>query len=147
MATDASPYPGMVIVCERSGRIAAALRTRLPGHVPILETRTVDECHAALAEWPASFVVLELTVAALDRTVRALELWGRQFPQARCTVVAERQLEPVELLLREAGAVHVLFGMRDMQQLSRVAGKHAQKFRRPATLAEEIWQRLPLGVS
>ena len=146
MATDANPRPGAVIVCERSGRIAAALRRRLPGHVPLLENRTLDECQQALVQWPASFVVLELTVGAFERTLRVLESLGRRFPQACSTVVGERKLEPFEMLLREAGAIHVLFGMRHMQELSRLAGRHAESFGQPATLAEEIWQRLPLAL-
>ena len=53
--------PARLIVCERTGRWAVALRRELAdAGVRVWETRTLADCWNELAESPASFVVLEL---------------------------------------------------------------------------------------
>jgi hypothetical protein len=53
--------PGRLVVCERSGRWAMALRRELAGAgLRVWETRNMADCGALLGESPASFVVLEL---------------------------------------------------------------------------------------
>jgi hypothetical protein len=141
MATDVRP--AAVIVCERSGRIAAALRRQLDPRVPVLETRSTAECLQTLSAWPASILIAGAGAAELERAIRLLSQTGRQFPLVRCVIVADRQLEPAEELLREAGAVHVQFGLRGVDVLAAMVRRHAAEFRQPPTMLDEIWKQIP----
>ena len=83
--------PARLIVCERTGRWAVALRRELAdAGVRVWETRTLADCWSELAESPASFVVLELRgdVAGL---LALLARQPREFPLARVAVVADRR--------------------------------------------------------
>jgi hypothetical protein len=150
--TDASRLPdgaghARLIVCERLGHWAAALRREL--HVPelrVYETRSLAECWEMLAGHPASFVVAELTrpavQALLDRIVRL----GKEFPPARAAVVAERDLAPCEWLVRESGAVHFCVSPREAGPLARLAVRHLEAAPQPErTLVQQIWDELPWG--
>jgi hypothetical protein len=134
---------GAVIVCERTGRIASLVRSKFPPGVPLVETRTAEQCQQLLADLPASFLIVEATGLNLDRCLRLLKRVADEFAEARSIVVADRQLAAIEAVLREAGAVHIAFGLREMQPIIRLALRHAQCFQQPTTLAEEIWGRLP----
>lgn len=60
LADDARP--ARLIVCERTGRWAVALRRELAGSgVRVHESRSIAECWQGLAESPAGFAVVELT--------------------------------------------------------------------------------------
>jgi hypothetical protein len=134
-----------LIVCEASGRWAAALRRELAAaEVRVYETRSLADCWTMLAESPASLLVVELSpggaAALLQRTVR-LE---RDFPLARVAVVADRPLAGYEWLLREAGAVHFLCLPRQCGPLADLACRHlAQAPSPPRSLGEQIWAGLP----
>ena len=143
MATDVRS--AAVVVCERRGSIAGALRRQLHVHVPLVETRTVADCLAALLSWPASLLVAEAEAGELDRTLRLLTSAACEFPLARSIVVADRALERAEAVLREVGAVHVQFGLRGVSELLRIIHRHAPEFRFPPTLLEETCKRLPWG--
>lgn len=136
--------PG-VIVCERDGHWAVALRRELPRRgVRVHETRSLPECWDMLDARPASFLVAELTrtnaTALLDRVARL----PRDFPLARLAVVAARSLERWEWLMREAGAVHFAVSPRRLRPLARVASHHLEQVPKPQrTLTERIWASLP----
>jgi hypothetical protein len=135
-----------LIVCERTGRWAVALRRELAGAgVRVWETRTLADCRNELVESPASFVVVELgrNVAGL---LGLLARQPRQFPAARMAVVADRPLADYEWLMREAGAIHFLSSPRRVGRLARLACRHlAQVPPLPQTLTERIWSSLPWG--
>jgi transcriptional regulator with GAF, ATPase, and Fis domain len=62
-----SAVPARLIVCERTGRWAVALRRELAeAGVRVWETRTLADCWTELAESPASFLVLELGADVAD---------------------------------------------------------------------------------
>ena len=79
--TAAQSSPARLLVCERTGCWAVALRRELAeAGVRVWETRTLADCFEELAESPASFVVLELggDVAGL---LRCLAHLGPRVPQ------------------------------------------------------------------
>jgi hypothetical protein len=133
-----------LIVCERSGRWAVALRRELAGSgVRVWETRTLADCRNELVASPASFLVAELgrNVAGL---LGLLARQPRQFPAARIAVVADRDHAAWEWLVREAGAVHFLTSPRCAGMLARLACRHLAQVPPPSqSLTERIWSSLP----
>ena len=66
----------------------------------------------------------------------------QRFPRVRVVLLADRKLKPVEWLLREAGAVDVLFSLGDLPRLQPVLRRFweqmpslAAKFSRPSLVA------------
>jgi hypothetical protein len=134
-----------LIVCERTGRWAVALRRELAeAGVPVCETRSLADCWAALAEAPGSFVVAELTTANVVGLLARMARQQRDFPLARLAVVAERRLSLYEWFMREAGAVHFTCSPRQLGPLARLACRHlAQAPAPPQSLNERLWAALP----
>jgi hypothetical protein len=148
-AMTAQPFStsaGKLIVCERTGRWAVALRRELAeAGVRVWETRTLADCRDELVESPASFAVIELGANA-GGLLRLLARQPRQFPAARLAVVANRSQAGYEWLLREAGAVHFLCSPRRVAVLARLACRHLAAVPPPQqSLAERIWTSLPWG--
>jgi ActR/RegA family two-component response regulator len=144
--TMAQTLPARLIVCERTGCWAVALRRELAdAGVRVWETRTLADCFDELAESPASFAVLELRgdVAGL---LCCLARQIREFPRARVAVVADGHLADYEWLMREAGAVRFLCSPRRVGRLAQLALRHlAQVPPPPQNLTERIWASLPWG--
>jgi hypothetical protein len=141
-----SSLPARLIVCERSGRGAVAMRRELAeGGIRVWETRTLADCWSELAHSPASFLVLELGSNIADLLQRMARL-PREFPSARLAAVADRSLARYEWLMREAGAVHFLCSVRQAGPLAQLACRHlAQVPPPPQSLTERIWASLPWG--
>ena len=135
-----------LIVCERDGRWAAALRRELSGSgVRVWETRTAADCRRELAASPASFVLVQMSRNPLD-TPRIVELLAREFPAARFAVAGKRSQAVHERLAREAGAVHFLCSPRRIGILSRMACRHLAQVPPPQqSMIERIWASLPWG--
>ena len=138
--------PARLIVCERTGRWAVALRRELTeAGVRVWETRSLADCWDELASSPASFLILELARnprPLLDRLARL----PRTFAAARAAVISDRSLAHYEWLLREAGAVHFVCSPRELAPLARIVCRHlAQAPASPKTLTEQIWAELPWG--
>jgi hypothetical protein len=134
-----------LIVCERSGRWAVALRREL-ADVRVYETRSLVDCFGVLAEAPASFLIVELTGGSAAALLERMARLGRDFPLARMAVVADRSLAGYEWLMREAGAVHFVCSVRQSGPLARLALRHlAQAPAPPRSLTEQIWAGLPWG--
>ena len=135
-----------LIVCERSGRWAVALRRELAeAGVRVWETRTLADCRDELVANPASFAVIELGTN-LGGLLRLLVRQPRQFPAARLAVVTDRAEADYEWLLREAGAVHFLCSPRQVAVLARLACRHLADVPPPQqSFAERIWMSLPWG--
>jgi hypothetical protein len=135
-----------LIVCERTGRWAVALRRELADvGVRVWETRSLADCRDELVENPASFAVIELgrNTAGL---LRLLASQSRRFPAARLAVVADRSQADFEWLMREAGAVHFLCSPRQIGLLARLACRHLAQAPAPQqSLTERIWSSLPWG--
>ncbi len=133
-----------LIVCERSGRWAIALRHELTGvGVRVWETRALDDCWDELAQSPASMVVLELG-SDVGAVLRHLTQQRRWFPAARAAVVADRSMTAYESLVREAGAAHFVASPRQAGRLAQLACRHLAQAPPPQqTLTERIWAALP----
>jgi PleD family two-component response regulator len=144
--TAAPSVSARLLVCERTGRWAVALRRELAeAGVRVWETRTLDDCCQELAESPASFVILEVggNVVGL---LRCLARQRREFPRARMAVVADRRWAGYEGLLREAGATSFLSSPRRIAELAQLACRHLAQVPPPVqSLAERIWAGLPWG--
>jgi hypothetical protein len=137
--------PARLIVLERAGRWAMALRRDLPEPgVRVYETRSVAGCWEMLGQCPASFVVAELAPVNARALLERMARLERDFPWARVAVVAERSLASCEWLMREAGAVHFAVSTRQARPLARMALRHLQTVPEPPqTFAEQIWSGLP----
>jgi hypothetical protein len=140
----AQSVPSRLIVCERTGRWAMALRRELAeAGVRVWETRTLADCFRELAESPASFAVLELG-GDFDGLLRRLARRSREFPLAQLAVVADRSLAGYEWLMREAGAVYFLCSPRHVGPLAQLACRHLAQVPSPQqSLTERIWASLP----
>jgi hypothetical protein len=138
-------WPAKVIVCEPGSSWAVAMRREM-GSLPVRihETRSLEECRQLLDEFPASFLVVQLTRAGLEGLLGLLAHLARDYPWARLAVVAGRELAAAEWLVREAGAVHFAASPRQLAGLVRSAHRHCEAVPGPRlSLAEEVWAGLP----
>lgn len=134
-----------LIVCEKTGRWAVALRQVLAAEsLPVFETRSLPDCWEELAASPASFIALEATTANVQRVAEWIVGLRQDFPAARTVVLADRKLQSCETLLREAGAIQVLYSPRELASVSKLIGRHiALVPQKSQTPREQIWDRLP----
>jgi hypothetical protein len=133
------------ILCERSEKWAVALRRplQLAGH-RVYETRSCADCWSEVVASPASLVGVEVTSTNLEAMVPWMMRFAAAFPAARVIVLGSRGLEAREWLLREAGAVHVVFSPRDWQPVVRIARRHLGAAPGPGDSdRQRVWQRLP----
>lgn len=138
--------PARLIVCERSGSWALALRRELTAGFRIRPTRSLAETWETLEQAPASFLVLELTAGLAEALLARLLRLDREYPLARAAVVADRGLSAYEWLLRQAGAVHFACSPRRLAPLAAVARRHLAAAPQPDRDAvERIWSGLPWG--
>jgi hypothetical protein len=138
---------GRLLVCERGGQWAGALRRELArSGVEVGETRSLAECWDALAASPASFLVVELARAGAEDLLGRMARRERDFPLARVAVVADRSLAHWQWLLREAGAVHFTCWPRQLGVVAELACRHlAGVPAPPQRLTDRIWAGLPWG--
>jgi hypothetical protein len=133
-----------MIVCERRGTWATALRRHLPREIRLCETRSLAECFGELVAAPASLVAVELSQSNLEPALDLVAEVGRRFPFAAVVVVAPRGWEAYEWLLREAGAVHFTTSPRDGAALARLAVRHVARVPLTGTtFSARIWDSLP----
>ena len=145
--SDSLPPLARLVVCERSGQWASALRREWSDEEPRLhETRHEDDAWTELREAAGSCVILEVRRSRLAEVVAWLQRLGREYPAACAIVVGDADLTPTEGLLREAGAVLVHWRIRDADAIVRVARRH-MAVRRPADRSwrEQFFDRLPWG--
>ena len=110
------------------------------------EIRSLPQCQRELEASPNSVVAVEVLPHNLVAVAKALSEWSRRFPDARFIALAARGLEAHELLLREAGAIHVIFSPRSLSPLLRLIRRHLARAPQPKlTLENYIWARLPWG--
>ncbi len=143
--TAAAITTGRLVVCERSGTWAAALRRELAeAGVGVGETRSLAECWESLAASAASFLVVELTPEIADALLPSAARLSRDYPLARWAAVAARPLARWQGLLREAGAVDFVVSPRRLAPLAQAICRHlASVPPPPQSLTERIWAGLP----
>jgi hypothetical protein len=144
------PYeakPARLVVCERTGRWALAVRRELADTgIRVWETRSLEDCASVLGESPASFLVLELSEMKIEETLDFARNWQAEFPLFRFAIVADRDLAPYKWLMHESGAAEFFCSVRKSGALARTACRHlAQVPSLPQSLSERIWANLPWG--
>jgi hypothetical protein len=148
------------VVCERSGRWAAALRVALARRnvVPsIVETRSPAELQLRIVDQrrrgsPLGMVVVELTAADVER-VCSLLAWHVRFGDDVPTAVVTDDARGYEPIVRAAGANLFAASTRELQRIvdayvafaadaSQRASSVNDDERSPT---ERIWSSLPFG--
>ena len=144
--------PTSLILLERASRWAAAFRreirkaAKLGQRISIQEVRSLPQCQRELESSPHSVAAVEVLPQNVDTVAKALREWSRRFSNARFIALASRGLESQELLLRDAGAIHVTFSPRSLGSLLRLIRRHLGRAPQPKlTLEEAIWAGLPWG--
>jgi hypothetical protein len=135
---------GRLIVCEKTGSWAHALRQAMPGGGRVYETRSLSECWDELSRSPASFVAIELTAANCEPLLKMLARVRRHYPAARVAIVAGRVMQAYQWVLREAGAIHFACSPRRLATVVQLAERHlAAVPDEELSLTERILDRLP----
>ncbi|MBI3464878.1 MAG: hypothetical protein HY000_17755 [Planctomycetes bacterium] len=145
-AWDPAPQPTHVIVCERRGAWAQALRRELRDFAAaIAETRSLADCRQELRTAPSSVVAIEFSVATAEAVLDFLGRLPSQFPQAVVIVLAGRDEQPWEWLVRELGAVHVAWSPREMSAVAEIVRRRLADSARQPNLAERILAEIGWG--
>ena len=139
--------PARLVVCERSGRWAVALRHDLAGAgLRVWETRSLADCDALLCESPASFAFVEVSERKIGEILAFIANCRAKFPLFRFVIVADRDLDSYKWLMREAGAADFISSIRKIGSPAQTACRHlAQVPPLPQSLTERIWANLPWG--
>jgi hypothetical protein len=134
-----------LLVCEKTGRWAAALRREVAGSaLRVVESRSLAECRREVERSPASFVLVELTGANVVKIVEWIESVLREFPELRIAVLGHREAREHEAQVREAGAIYVAFSPRRLGPVVRMARRRlALAPQEELTFREKLWKRLP----
>jgi hypothetical protein len=133
-----------LIVCEKTGQWATALRVIAPSAPALVETRSLTAAQDALAGAPASCVALLATPDNLASVVAFIQEGGRRYSLARFVGLLNPEDITLETMLREAGAIDVICSVLDLPRLSGVAERHAARTpRTEASVVEWVQARMP----
>jgi hypothetical protein len=133
-----------LILCEKSGRWALALRSALRGSVRLVETRALLQCYEALGAAPTSLVALAITDKNLSQALDLSARMNQHFPAARLLALLETELESAEPLLREAGFGDVFHSPQQAPAIALLALRHiALSPAEDRPLRELVAARLP----
>jgi DNA-binding NtrC family response regulator len=111
-----------LILSEKTGRWAAALRLALDGGGPqIVETRSLAACEQALAQSPASLVAVEASPLHLEPTIEFIRRMQDRFSQCAVVALMATETVPAAPLLQEAGAIDALTSILEAPRLARLA--------------------------
>ena len=111
-----------LIVCEQSGRWAAALRRF--GELAPRETRTLEDCAGELAATPRALVALETQPHNAEAVWKFLAQMERLFPESQAAILLDRRLLDLGPGLRELGAVCVISSILQISDLMAVARRY-----------------------
>lgn len=133
-----------IVVCERSGIWAAAMRRAFDLRSGPGETRSWAACLREVQAKPAALVAVEIGPENAEIACARLADLTQRFARVRVVLLADRRLKPVEWLLREAGAVDVLFSLAHLPRLQPVLKRFREQMPASRTpLRDAIWSRLP----
>jgi hypothetical protein len=140
------PLQTRVIVCERRGLWAQALRRELRDFATAMaETRSLTECQQELRAAPSSVVVIESSVAAIEAVLSFLGRLPSEFPQAAAVVLAGLDERRWEWLLRELGAMYVAHSRRGLDVVAEIVQSRFAGSTREPKLAERILAEIGWG--
>ncbi len=134
-----------LIVCEKSGHWALALRrSRRMDPKCLVETRSQQECLEVLADYPYSFVVAEVTLSNITSVYKLFAQIHQLFPHAAVAAAFRPDCRSFEYMLREAGAVHVIFSILSVDSVANMARRHLATTPMPElSWQEQIMSQLP----
>lgn len=139
MPSDADCMPASrLIVCEKTGRWAAALRG---AGANVSSVRSLAQCEAAIAA-EAGVAAVEITPANLEATVHWLSRVALR-PGVHLAALLPAELSAAEPLLREAGAIDMLSSVSAAPRLARLAARGRRAETPAMSLSELVSQRLP----
>jgi hypothetical protein len=139
-----------LIVCERTGRWATALRREFRS--PLIQTRSLSQCWNELSAmgggfgmgFGMGFIVVELSQSNADDLLRRMGRLQRDFPLVKVAIVAPRSMADHQWLMREAGAVHFVCSTRRLGPLALLAKRHLASLPEAVQTPEQrIWDSLP----
>jgi hypothetical protein len=109
------------------------------------EARSLDQSWQLLGQFRACLLLLEFTAENLPALAARLRMLSSHGPHVCPVAAGQRRLRPCRWMLREAGAVHVVFSPRQLSDVVGLARRHWA--RAPSAdevpLEEQIWSRLP----
>ncbi|NLF69976.1 MAG: hypothetical protein GX575_13095 [Candidatus Anammoximicrobium sp.] len=133
-----------IVVCEKTGKWAAAIRRVLRPACGVCETRSWPACLRELQIRTTALAAVEVLPESAESVCRRLAEFHGRFRPWHVILLADRSLQGVEWLLREAGAAHVLFAPRDIVRLRPVWERFlAQIPPSHATFREHVRSQLP----
>jgi hypothetical protein len=140
-----------IVIYEATGDWAAALRREAFPQNTIVETRSADELLRELSQSPLGVAAIEISVSRIESAIATVTRISGKFPRAAVVALADRGLSRFESIVREAGAVHVIFSIRQSCEIAAIAQKHLASCGQNDFNAEEgnyeqqILTRLPWG--
>jgi hypothetical protein len=138
-------FVSRLIVCEKSGRWAAAVKAALPEVRPC-EVRSLTQCQRELDASPHSIAAVETTAENLEFIVGWLGQSSSRHPDVRFVALLSPGLAAAEALLREAGAVEVLASVSEAPILARMAARQSRLVPSQAgSFRELVAERLPFA--
>jgi hypothetical protein len=133
-----------ILVCEKTGRWAIALRRALAMPSRLCETRSWAACWREVSARSDAIVAVEVLPGNVEAACQRLVDLTQRFPQVRVIVMADRSLRSAEWLFREAGAVHVLFAPDQWHRLRPMFRRFIDHLPpSPTPFREQVWASLP----
>jgi hypothetical protein len=132
------------VICEKTGKWAAAIRRVCGLASDVCETRSWPACLRELRTRTAAMVAVEVLPENAEVVCRRLAELAWRSRHVHALLLADRSLRDLEWLLREAGAVHVLFSPRELVRVRPIWERF--RMRMPpsrSTFREHVWSRLP----
>ena len=135
--------PEQVVICEETGVWATAMR-RLVTDLPlaVTETRSLASCLDPKGSSEVVFLMVEVRRFMLDDLVPWSFDVRRRWGPLPWVAVAPRAMRRSEWFLREAGATHVIFSLRQMCEVVHVLRRHLRVIGyRPKSRSEQAFDR------
>jgi hypothetical protein len=139
-----------LVLLERTGRWAASLRRHgMVERLTLVETRSFAELDELLPTLPHALVGLEMSRGSAQGVVTWLARHADRQRIKGAIVFAERRYRPMELICREAGAVHFIASELELFALPALFDRYRSAVAASApmdaerSIAESIRARLP----
>lgn len=132
------------VVFEKSGIWAADFRRHLVDHnIRVHESRSWDDCLQELASAPASLLALEVQIDNIAQAYQFLGNLSCNYGQARALLLANPSIKPYRWILREIGAVDILFSWQQVPRAVSLVVRHLSMYpSRDRSLRQQIVDRL-----
>lgn len=136
-----------LIICEKTGKWAAALRRQLakPTADRLFETRLIEDCEQQLVAKPCSIAAIEQTWNNYDSVLALLSRITRGVPLARAIILDETRDTGLSRLDQLSGAIHVTSSRLRLRHAARLVMRHLAKFPARSSLREDLIGWLPWG--